>query len=238
MISCHGMVKHYNRCCDRLPAVTIADTEPILKFYDCQPAPSPRRVRIFIAEKGLDIETVEVDLRNREQLGAEFKKINPDCTVPVLELDDGTRLTEIFAICQFLEESFPEPPLMGRNVTERALVTMWNSKIDHLGIAAMGECIRNRAKGMQGRALTGPDDFEQIPELVDRGRRRFELFMNRMDEHLRDNQYVVGDSFTVADISLLVAIDFAAWSKITITDEMVNLRRWYDLVSVRPGVQA
>ena len=208
-----------------------------MKFYDCSTAPSPRRVRIFIAEKGLDIDSVEVDLRNREQLGDAFKEINPDCTVPVLELDDGTRLTEILAICQYLEETFPEPPLMGANVVERALVTMWNSKIEYQGIASMGECLRNQAKGLKGRALTGPDDFDQIPELVNRGRRRFELFMGRMDRQLEKSAYVVGDAFTIADISLLVAIDFAAWSKITITDEMISLRRWYELVSARPGTQ-
>ena len=208
-----------------------------MKFYDCKTAPSPRRVRIFVKEKSIELETIEVDLANREQLGAEFRKINPDCTVPVLELDDGTRLTEIFAICQYLDETFPEPPLMGSSATECALVTMWNTKIEHQGLAAMAESLRNRAKGMKGRALTGPDDYEQIPELVDRGRRRFEIFMNRMERHLNDSKYVVGGAFTVADISLMVAIDFAAWSKISIEEQMVNLRRWYDLVSVRPGSQ-
>ena len=206
-----------------------------MKFYDCQPAPSPRRVRIFIAEKGIELETIEVDLANREQLGAAFKEINPDCTVPVLELDDGTRLTEVFAICQYLEDTFPDPPLMGSSATECALVTMWNTKVEQQGLAAMAETLRNRAKGMKGRALTGPDDFEQISELIDRGRRRFEIFMDRMDRQLKDSQFVVGDAFTIADISLLVAIDFAAWSKISIAEEMVNLGRWYDLVSQRPG---
>ena len=208
-----------------------------MKFYDCKTAPSPRRVRIFIAEKGIELETIEVDLANREQLAEEFRIINPDCTVPVLELDDGTRLTEIFAICQYLDESFPEPPLMGVGAVDRALVTMWNTKTEHQGLAAIAETLRNRVKGMQGRALTGPDDYAQIPQLVDRGRRRFEIFMSKMDRHLRDSTYVVADAFTIADISLLVSIDFAAWSKISIEEEMVNLRRWYDLVSARPGVQ-
>jgi len=208
-----------------------------MKFYDCKTAPSPRRVRIFIAEKGVELESIEVDLAGREQLGEEFRKINPDCTVPVLELDDGTRLTEIYAICQYLDESFPEPPLMGISAGDRALVTMWNTKIEHQGLAAMAETLRNRVKGLRGRALTGPDDYEQIPELVDRGRRRFEKFMSKMDRHLKGSEYVVGDTFTIADISLLVAIDFAAWSKISIEEEMVDLRRWYDLVSARPGTQ-
>ncbi len=208
-----------------------------MRFYDCKTAPSPRRIRIFLAEKGIEIETVEVDLANREQLGAEFRKINPDCTVPVLELDDGTRLTEVFAICQYLESTFPDPALLGSSATECALVTMWNTKIEHQGLAAMAETLRNRAKGMKGRALTGPDDFEQIPELIDRGRRRFEIFMDRMDRQLKDSEFVVGDALTIADISLLVAIDFAAWSKISIEEEMVNLSRWYDLVSQRPGAR-
>ena len=208
-----------------------------MKFYDCKTAPSPRRVRIFVKEKSIELETIEVDLANREQLGAAFREINPDCTVPVLELDDGTRLTEVFAICQYLDDASPEPSLMGSGAVERALVTMWNTKIEYQGLAALAECLRNRAKGMQGRALTGPDDYEQIPELVDRGRRRFIKVMEKMERELGDSEYVAGNEFTIADISLLVAIDFAAWSKITIEDDMVNLRRWYELVSARPGCQ-
>ena len=208
-----------------------------MKFYDCKTAPSPRRVRIFIAEKGIELESIEVDLAGREQLGEEFREINPDCTVPVLELDDGTRLTEIYAICQYLDETVPEPPLMGVGAVERALVTMWNTKIEHQGLAAMAETLRNQVKGLEGRALTGPDDYAQISELVDRGRRRFGIFMSKMDRHLKGSEYIVGDTFTVADISLLVAIDFAAWSKISIEEEMADLRRWYDLVSARPGTQ-
>ena len=208
-----------------------------MKFYDCKTAPSPRRVRIFIAEKNIELETIEIDLANREQLGAAFRAINPDCTVPVLELDDGTRLTEVFAICQYLDDAFPEPPLMGAGDVERALVTMWNTKIEHQGLAAIGDYFRNLAKGLKGRALTGPDDYEQIPELVDRGRRRLKNFMVKMERHLNECEYVVGDVVTIADISLLVAIDFAARTKITIEDDMANLRRWHDLVSARPGSQ-
>ena len=208
-----------------------------MKFYDCKTAPSPRRVRIFIAEKGIELETLEVDLAAREQLGAKFRRINPDCTVPVLELDDGTRLTEVFAICQYLDAIFQQPPLMGVGPAELALVTMWNTKIEYQGLAAMAEYLRNRVKGMKGRALTGPDDYEQIPALVDRGRRRFEIFMDKMDRRLRNSEFMVGDTFTIADISLLVAIDFAARSKISIEEEMINLRRWYDVVSSRPAAQ-
>jgi glutathione S-transferase len=206
-----------------------------MKFYDCKTAPSPRRVRIFLAEKGGEIPTVQVDLAGGEQLGEAFKKINPDCTVPVLELDDGTRLTEVFAACQYLEEKFPQPALLGGTVAERALVTMWNTKIESQGLAALAETFRNSANGMKKRALPGPVDYEQIPELVSRGRKRFESFMARLDRQLQGRKFVVGDDFTIADISAFVAIDFAAWSKISIDDAMTDLGRWYESVSSRPS---
>lgn len=209
-----------------------------MKFYDCKTAPSPRRVRIFMAEKGIEIPTVQIDLAAREQLGEAFKEINPDCTVPVLELDDGVYLTEVYAICQYLEECFPQPALMGSSIVERALVTMWNAKIEFQGLFALAETFRNRAKGMMGRALTGPDDYEQIPALVDRGRRRFESFMARLERQLDGNRFVVGDDFTIADISAMVAMDFASWSQISIPDELENLRRWYELVAARPSAKA
>ncbi len=178
-----------------------------------------------------------MDLGEHEHLGEAFSKINPDCTVPVLELDNGTRITEVFAICQYLEQEFPDPPLMGRNSVERALVTMWNSKIEHQGLAAIADGFRNHARGLKGRALTGPDNYEQIPELVERGRRRITIFMGKMDGQLNHGDYVVGDAFTVADISLLVTVEFAARIKVSIADDMHNLRRWYEQVSARPAAQ-
>ncbi len=190
-----------------------------------------------MAEKGIQLQTVQVDLAGGEQFSDAFKKINPDCTVPVLELDDGTYLSEVVAICQYLEEKFSEPTLLGDGASERALVTAWNAKIEFHGLGALAENFRNRVKGMKGRAMTGPDSYEQISELVDRGRKRFELFMSRLDQQLRDNEYIVGDVFTMADISAFIAVDFAAWSRISIEDKMVNLHRWYKLVSVRPSVQ-
>ena len=207
-----------------------------MKFYDCSPAPSPRRVRIFLREKGIDVPTVQVDLMKGEQLGEAFLRINPDGTVPVLELDDGTRLTEILAICQYLEDTVPEPPLFGRDARERALALMWNTKIEQQGLSALADLFRNRSKGFKGRALPGPVDFEQIPALVERGRMRSEQFFDRVDAHLADSAFMIGDVFTLADITLLVGVDFAAWSKIAIGEKRRNLQRWYDEVSARPAV--
>lgn len=209
-----------------------------MKLYDCATAPSPQRVRIFLAEKGVDIPLVAVNLREGEQLGEAFRKINPDCTVPVLELDDGTMISEIFAICLYLESQYPEPALMGRNSVERAMVAMWNTKIEQNGIAALAEILRNRAKGMQDRALTGPINLAQIPQLVARGRIRAEAFFDRLDDQLRDSAYVTGDQFSMADITAYVMVEFAGWSKISIKESQGNLQRWYNTVSKRPSTTA
>lgn len=209
-----------------------------MKFYDCASAPSPRRVRIFLAEKGIEIPTEQVDLASGEHLGEDFRRKNPSCTVPVLELDDGTAICESFAICQYLESEYPEPPLMGRDPRERALVTMWNTRVENEGLGAVAESFRNRSKGFRDRALTGPENFAQIPELVPRGRRRAELFLDRLEEQLTGKEFVVGDVFTVADITALIAVDFAGWIKLPIPERAENLRRWHEAVSSRPSMAA
>lgn len=207
-----------------------------MKFFDCTPAPSPRRVRIFLREKGIELPVVQVDLPGGEQLGEAFRKINPEGTVPVLELDDGTRISEAFAICVYLEEAFPEPPLFGRGARERALATMWNGKVEQQGLSAVAELFRNRSRSFQNRALPGPDRIEQIPALVERGRLRFELFLDRLNAHLSGREFLIGDPFTIADITAVVAIDFARWSKIEIGDKRPHLQRWYDVVAARPSI--
>lgn len=209
-----------------------------MKFYDCKTAPSPRRVRMFLAEKGLDIETVQVDLGSGEQLGEAFRRLNPECVVPVLELDDGTCLSEVIAICQYLEDLQPEPPLMGKGSLERAKVLMWNAKVEQLGLWAMADAFRNAAKGLKGRAVPGPESYEQIPELAERGRRRVTRFFHRLDGQLADHRYVAGDNFSIADIAALVVVDFAAWIKLPVPDDAENLKRWYAEVSARPSAAA
>jgi len=209
-----------------------------MKFYDCTTAPSPRRVRFFMAEKGIDVDRVQVDLAHGEQLGDAFRAKNPDCTVPVLELDDGTCLSEVVAICQYLEETHPAVPLLGRTAEERARVTMWVFKIEQQGLAAVAELFRNRVKGFQGRAITGPHAFEQIPALAERGLRRVELFLDRLDEQLDGHDYLLDDYFSLADISAFVAVEFAGWSKVAIGDHRPNLAAWYGRVAARPASKA
>ena len=209
-----------------------------MKFYDCQTAPSPRRARIFIAEKGgLDIETVEVDLGKREQLSDAFKKINPRCTVPVLELDDGTCLTENLGIAAYLEAIAPDPPLFGTTAAEKGLIASWNARVELEGFWPIADVLRNRSKGMAERAITGPTNYEQIPELALRGHARGVEFFEMLNERLGESEYLAGASFSLADISARVTADFAGWVKLGITDAHPHAKRWYELVGQRPSVQ-
>ena len=208
-----------------------------MKFFDCKTAPSPRRVRIFIAEKDIAVETILVDLRSKEQLGVEFKTINPHCTVPVLELDDGARLTTTAGIWRYLEATYPDPPLMGETPHQRGVIADLQWHIEMNGFMAMAEFLRNSAPAMKGRALTGPHDYDQIPELADRGKLRVQRFLEEIDQVIGDKPYVAGDRFSVADIDLLVLIDFSAWRKLSLPAGATNARRWYEAVRARPSAQ-
>ena len=209
-----------------------------MKFYDCTTAPSPRRVRIFLAEKGVSIETVQVDLRNGEQFSPAFRTINPDCTVPALQLDDGTVIADAVAICGYIEELHPEPALIGTTPQERAIVIALNRQIERDGFLAAMDAFRNVAKGLKGRALPGPYDYEQIPELAERGRARLGNFFHDMDARLATRDFVAGNRFTIADISTLVLIDLAGRAKLGVPDECMNMRRWYARVSARSSANA
>ena len=209
-----------------------------MKFYDCKTAPSPRRVRIFLAEKGVDIEAVQVDLGVGEQFSDDFRKVNPDCVVPALELDDGSCISEVIAICQYIEDLYPQPELLGRSPEERAQVSMWNGKVEQLGLMAMMDAFRNASKGLIDRALPGPEPYAQIPELADRGRKRVQQFLYRLDDQLADNTFVAGERYSIADISAMVLVDFAGWIKIAIPDDASHVARWYADVSKRPSAAA
>ena len=207
-----------------------------MKFYDCQTAPSPRRVRIFIAEKGLEIPTVEVNLRNQEQLTPEFLKINPDATVPVIQLDDGTCFTSTAGCRAYLENLHPDPALLGADAAERGRVADLVSKIEGNGLMAVAEALRNSAKGMKNRAITGPHNYEQIPALAERGRQRIERFFPVLEALLANKAYLAGDRFTAADIDAFLFTEFVQWVKVSVPDSP-NLTRWRASVRSRPSMQ-
>ncbi len=204
-----------------------------MKFYDCETAPSPQRVSLFIAEKGADIETVQIDLRSHEQFGDEFRAINPDCVVPALELDDGSVITEVVAICDYIEAKFPEPRLMGGSDEERAKILMWNAKVEQQGLFAVADVFRNTMQGFKGRAMTGPDAYAQLPELAERGRKRFQAFYSRLDGQLASNEFVAGDSYSMADITAKVTVDFAIRAKMPVPEDATSVQRWHAAVSAR-----
>jgi glutathione S-transferase len=209
-----------------------------MKFYDCSTAPSPRRVRIFLAEKGITVPTVQVDLRNNEQMTPAFRAINPEGTVPVLELDDGTRIADAIGICVYFEAIHPQPPLMGETAEEKAVITAWQRIVEWHGFYAGMEALRNATPGLKGRALPGPDDYEQIPALAERGRARIMHFFARMDARLAQSEFVAGPRYTIADITALVAVDFARWVKLSPPEECTHLPRWHARVSARPSAKA
>ena len=207
----------------------------MLKFYDCQTAPSPRRARIFLAEKGIDVETIEIDLKNREQMSDEFRAINPRCAVPCLVDEDANAISENLAIAAYLEERFPESPLMGTTPIEKARVLEWNWRCEFEGLAAVAEVLRNTSPHMKGRAMTGPHNIEQIPELAARGLLRLRYFYEDLNAQLGSHEFVAGDSYSLADITAMVVVDFAKWVKAQPDDTLSALWTWHGKAAARPA---
>lgn len=210
-----------------------------MKFYDCAVAPNPRRARIFIAEKGLDIPKVEIDIIGGENLEDKFLSVNPRGLLPVLELDDGTRFDETMAICKYLEDLYPDPPLLGTTPVERAQIECLQRKMEFDGMIATSEAFRNDPKNesFSYRSLPGLTN-PAIDGLAKRGRNTLALFYHWLEKHLTSSKFIAGDRFTMVDITALCAVDFAKWVELEIPKENTNSLRWYENVSSRPSAQA
>jgi glutathione S-transferase len=208
-----------------------------MKLYDYATAPSPRRVTMFLAEKKIDVPKVQVDLRAGEQFSPAFRAVNPDCTVPVLELDDGTRITDAIAICRYFEAIHPEPHLMGASAKEQAVIEMHQRQMERDGFYAVMEAFRNSTPAFKTRAIPGADDYPQIPALAERGRARVARFMETLDGRLAASPFVAGDAFSIADITAYLSVEFAKWVKIQIPESCAALTRWHDSVSQRPSAR-
>jgi glutathione S-transferase len=214
-------------------------TDKTIKLYQSAGSPNSRRVRIFLAEKGLSIPLIPVDLGKGEQHSEAYRAINPRRVVPTLVLEDGTAIGEVPAILRYLEEIHPQTPLLGVTAKERALVTMWERRVELEGFAAVMDGIRNTAPGLKGRAIAGPYDYEQIPELAERSKLRVKNFLADLDARLTEVPFVAGEHYTIADITALVTVDFAAKAiNLPLPEQHVALKRWYDLVSKRPSASA
>ncbi len=201
-----------------------------MKLYIYPGAPSPERVKLMLQYKGVELDTESVDIMSGEQLKEPFRSINPRCTVPALVLDDGTCLSEVIAICLYLDSQFPERPVFGSNDLERAQVVNWMHRIFTEGFTAVAEALRNSSPGMKHRALPGPVNLEQIPELAERGRKRLPLLFNDLNEHLEGRQFIVGETLTQADIDAFVTCNFSGWVKAKPSEELNHLHAWKERV--------
>ena len=214
-------------------------TTQTITLYDCATAPSPRRARIILAEKGIAHDTVQVDLRSKEQLSDAFRAINPHCTVPALHIKDGTEkglmFTDNASIAAYLEAVYPQPPLMGSTPADKAEIASWHWRVEFEGLLAIAEALRNSAPAMANRALPGPVDYAQIPELAQRGLARVQQFFDMLDKHLEGRDFIAADHFSIVDITAVVAIDFARVVRIKPGEQHVNLRRWRADMAKRPS---
>jgi len=210
-----------------------------MKLYIWGVAPNPRRVKIFLAEKGLKVETEDAGIPNERSLKPEFLQSGPHRRVPLLVLDDGTQIAEAMAICRYFETLHPEPALMGRDALEKATVEMWERISENDGMNAVAEFLRNGHKAFAGRSLSGmPGTLEQIPGLVERGKQRLGWFYEKLDRQLADHEFIAGKRYSVADITALCVFDFAKRIGAEAPATLSNLARWHSAVSARPSAKA
>ena len=209
-----------------------------MRLYHSTGSPNSRRVRIFLAEKDLQVPLVAIDLGKGEQHSEAYRAINPRRVVPTLVLDDGTAIGEVPAIMRYLDEAFPEMSLFGATPRERALTVMWERRAELEGFAAVMEGVRNKAERLKGRAIAGPHDYEQIPALVERSVLRVKDFFADLNERLAQVPFVAGERYSAADITALVTVDFAKALDLSVPEDHAALERWYATVSLRPSATA
>jgi glutathione S-transferase len=210
-----------------------------MHLYDMIKAPNPRRVRIFLAEKKIEIPTTQIDIPAGENLKPDYLAINPRGVVPTLKLDDGTILDESVAICRYFEVLYPNPNLFGRSALEQAQVERWQRRLEFEGLFHLAMIFRNTMPAFAGRGLPGKvPGLAQEPVLVERARTLLPPFFEAINAHLSSSHFMVGDHFSIADITALVMFDFARWVKMAIPPEQSATQRWYAEVSARPSAKA
>ena len=207
-----------------------------MKLYSWGAAPNPRRVLIYMAEKGIEIPVVEAG--EGAHLTDDYLSRYNGRIVPMLELDDGTQIGEAMAICRYLEEAYPAPPLFGVNRRDRAMVDMWERRAENEGGNGVAEVFRNSTPAFVGRGLPGfAESIEQLPDLVERGKKRLARFYGRIERQLADNRFLAGARFSVADITALCVVDFATrGAKVGLPEDHTNAWRWHAEVSARPSI--
>ena len=203
-----------------------------MKLYDGGRAPNPRRVRIFLAEKGIEVPLVPVDMGAMGHRSPEVASRNPLRRLPVLELDDGTIITESVAICRYFEETHPEPPLFGKGAVGKAKVEMWQRRMELNFLSAVASAFRHLHPAMKEW------EIPQIAEWGEANKPKALDFLAFLDSELADREFIAGDAFSIADITGMIGIDFMKPARIAVPDECSNVRRWYAAVASRPSAAA
>lgn len=206
-----------------------------MKLYTYDRAPNPRRLAMFMKYKGIELETQQVDLMKGEQRGEPYRAINPDQTVPALLLDDGSVLSEVIGICTYLEGLHPDRPLLGTTPLEKARVISWDHRLFAALVVPIADILRNSAEAFRNRALPGPYDVPQLPEMVERGRLQLHCILPDLDAQLAGRTWLAGDRFSFADIDLLAAVDFMAWVKESVPEDCRHLKAWYERAKAELG---
>jgi glutathione S-transferase len=203
-----------------------------MKLYDGGRAPNPRRVRVYLAEKGITVPTEQVDLGALQQKSDAFTAVNPMQRVPALVLDDGTVITESIAICRYFEALHPEPPLFGRGALQSALVEMWNRRVEFHLFIPVSNIFRHLHPAMKEM------EIPQVKEWGEANKPRALSFLDHLDSELKARSFIAGNDYSVADITAMIAIDFLRVTKLAVPDALSNLNRWYASVSGRPSSKA
>ena len=209
-----------------------------MKLYDFGPAPSAQRVRMFLAEKGLEVPIVELNVRDGDQFQEPFATMNPFHCVPFLELDDGTVIAESVSICRYLEELHPKPSLFGRDAVDRATVDMWNRRIELDGFMPILHALRNHLPPFQGRVVPGTrTSLEQLPAMVERGKQMLEIFLARLDPQLAKHEFVAGPNISIGDITGYFMMTMANRLEIETKGRYPSVFRWHTELSARPSAR-
>ncbi|HEV2896866.1 MAG TPA: glutathione S-transferase [Pseudaminobacter sp.] len=203
-----------------------------MKLYDGGRAPNPRRVRVFLAEKGIEVPLAPVDMGAMEHKGEEVASRNPLRRLPVLELDDGAVICESVAICRYFEELHPEPALFGRGALGKALVEMWQRRMEFNLLTPVAQAFRHIHPAMKEW------EAPQIPEWGEANKPKAIEFLRIFESELADREFVAGDEFTIADITGLIAVDFMKPARIQVPEDCINVRRWHAAISARPSAAA
>lgn len=211
-----------------------------MKLYDMASAPNPRRVRIFLAEKGIEIDRVQIDISQGENLAPEFLAINPRGLLPTLQLDDGTVIDESIAICRYFEVLHPTPNLFGTSAVEQAAVAQWQRRVEFDGMMNIAAAYRNSTPLFARHSTAGAlaPATTAIPALVERGRELVTLWLATLEAHMAGREWIAADRFTIADISAFVALEFAKWVKVRPTDDQPNLGAYLARLKARPASAA